>query len=279
MKRIITIIALAMTFTGANAQLLNTIDTFEGVALGQKVSEYTWAGVTLDAEIAVNPVTDGINSSSQALKGSPKADKSNPIIMLYGDKQPDVTETFDFSVKKFLRFKLYRPIADGQTVGEINVLFTVDNVNASKLEVNITLTPSHATEWVEHVIDLTDQLVGNEAVVYNKLRLRCGPGTVAEGMGDYYFDDIELITDPSLSAKSTVLSDLKVSPTSVVDFVNFTSTSKINKVEVYSYTGQLVTEFKGKDIKSISMSGVKSGLYILNINSDLGVKAVKVIKK
>ena len=280
MKKIITIIALAMTFTGANAQtaMLTETETFEADGPGHSMGQVLSTGVNDFA----NPQVDANNGSATVAQIIRKENKNNnaknSTITFKGDDGVD-WKGMDFSTgKTSIRFKVMT-----NSVNPYNVKASIKhtaNGNGSAVRTE-DIPVANDGVWNTYEIDLSVIIDVNEpAFFYDFISLAftqtVDPAVVGE---EIYIDNVELFDPNSLSAKTNTISDLKVSPTAVVDFVNFTSASKINKVEVYSYTGQLVTEFTGKDIKSISMSGVKAGLYILNINSDLGIKAVKVIKK
>lgn len=280
MRKIITIIALAMTVTGAYAQtaMLTNTETFEANGPGHDLSTVLSTGVVDFA----NPKTDGINPSATVFQiirkdnSKQNATASSLIIKVVDD----VTWSgMDFSTgKTSLRLKVMASTANDYTL-QLTLKNLADNDRTVSTPIDII---ADAT-WHVYEIDLSDvilkngeQPVGHYDFINFSFKQTVDPIVVGE---ELYIDDVELFDPNSLSSGVSIMTDLKVSPTSISDVVNFTTSSRINKVEVYSYTGQLVSEFTGRDIKHISMSGINSGLYILNIKSDLGVKAVKVIKQ
>lgn len=83
---------------------------------------------------------------------------------------------------------------------------------------------------------------------------------------------------PLLSTKSNELTTFSTYPNPVRNVLNISTDASLQKVEVYDILGKTVLSAKG-DSKSIDVSSLNSGVYLLNITSENGVATKKFIKE
>ena len=74
----------------------------------------------------------------------------------------------------------------------------------------------------------------------------------------------------------TKKSKVSVYPTVAKDVVNVESTAKIQKVELFDFTGKLISTTKAN---TVNVSSLPSGVYIVNITTAEGVTSKKIVKQ
>ena len=93
-------------------------------------------------------------------------------------------------------------------------------------------------------------------------------------------DPIELysteFTCLSLSTDDLLINKIDIYPNPVYDFVNLNTNLKIIKVEIYDVLGKKL-DFIKLDNKKIDMSNFNSGVYIINIKTEIGIIAKKIV--
>ena len=78
--------------------------------------------------------------------------------------------------------------------------------------------------------------------------------------------------------ESTEVSKLKLYPNPVVNSLSISSDINVDKAEVYSVNGTLMLSKSGS-IKSLDMSGLKSGSYLVKFYSEKEVIKQSIIKR
>lgn len=94
----------------------------------------------------------------------------------------------------------------------------------------------------------------------------------------FYVDNIQ-VTDATLATSEVYKKDVfRVYPNPTVDVVNFDVTGKINSVEVYDAAGKLV-KTANDGAKSINVSALSKGNYVVKVKTESASYTKKVIKK
>lgn len=94
----------------------------------------------------------------------------------------------------------------------------------------------------------------------------------------FRFDNL-LIEDITLGTSEVSKKDIfRVYPNPTVDVVNFDVAGKINSVEVYDAAGKLVKTAKD-GAKSLNVSALSKGSYVVKVQTENGVHTQKLIKK
>lgn len=95
---------------------------------------------------------------------------------------------------------------------------------------------------------------------------------------DAYFDNIQ-VKDATLAVSEAGKKDIfRVYPNPTVDIVNFDLVGKINSVEVYDAAGKLVKNTKD-GAKTLSLSTLSKGNYVVKVQAENATYTKKVIKK
>lgn len=101
-------------------------------------------------------------------------------------------------------------------------------------------------------------------------------GTIYGWDNKYYGRSIRLVRNVSLSTNQFDKSDIKVYPNPVQNKLNIESQEIINDIEIFDLLGKKILESKSK---TIDVSGLQSGIYLLKINTNQGSSTQKIIKQ
>lgn len=94
----------------------------------------------------------------------------------------------------------------------------------------------------------------------------------------FYVDNIQ-VKDATLATSEVSKKDIfRVYPNPTVDVVNFDVAGKINSVEVYDAAGKLVKVAKD-GAKSLNVTTLNKGSYVVKVQTETGSYTQKVIKK
>lgn len=101
----------------------------------------------------------------------------------------------------------------------------------------------------------------------------CGSITWGEAM------DFKLIVDSALSTNTVALSELKYYPNPVVDVLNLTNNTAIERVEIYNLLGQQVKQVRTNATQtSVQVGELAKGAYIVKAYADGAEHTFKIIK-
>ena len=98
-------------------------------------------------------------------------------------------------------------------------------------------------------------------------------------ISDHYpvFVDIEV---PGLSAieNTATAQEVKLYPTYVQDRLNIESDTPVEQVNIYSLTGQKQLQLKGTDIRTVDLSSLAKGIYIVETSAQGKSHKARIIK-
>jgi len=105
------------------------------------------------------------------------------------------------------------------------------------------------------------------------VRVQCGPTFSG-------WETISFTTDEVAGINEHTFKGMAVYPNPVKDVLNLDATITIEKVEVYSITGQLVhSQVINNQSASINLQQLSAGAYLVNITGEGQSKRVKIIKE
>ena len=81
----------------------------------------------------------------------------------------------------------------------------------------------------------------------------------------------------SINDNNLALSDLKIYPNPVNDYLNIESKDEISTVSIYNLSGELISVNKAPN-KLLNVASLSSGFYILKVISEQGIRQLKFIK-
>lgn len=93
-------------------------------------------------------------------------------------------------------------------------------------------------------------------------------------------DDILTPTNVSTGITPTTISDLNIYPNPAKDVIQFNSLGKVSSVKIYDLQGKLilVKQPQSSGTITIDITDIENGLYLIQINTETGVKIGKFIK-
>ena len=103
-----------------------------------------------------------------------------------------------------------------------------------------------------------------------------GSNTILKGDSANLFYMSVAYSKNATAINSSVASNPIVYPNPVIDNLSISSTNKVERVDIYNTTGILV---KSETSDNIDMSNIKSGCYILMIQTQQGLTKQTIIKK
>ncbi|MGJ8666683.1 MAG: T9SS type A sorting domain-containing protein [Patiriisocius sp.] len=291
---ILAIVAFGFAFT-SNAQLLedNMEDYLEGDISPQSPIWRTWSGdeVALEsADVVTEQANDGTFSMRVNNEGAPAGIDQLLVIP---------AQTGGVSTLKFMMyvpsgqsgyFNLQGEITTPQTGVYITQdLYFNQNNGAPGQGTDGTNTWSFPHDaWFE--VGIAVDVDNNEykMVVDGAEAIPAGTGfndgTTTFGGADfyatdastlYYIDTVSLESGDTLGAEDFNADVFSVYPNPVVDILNIKSAVPVDAVVVYDILGKVVAQ---SSTKTVDMSGLSSGAYLVNVTIGDTSKTIKVIK-
>ena len=87
-----------------------------------------------------------------------------------------------------------------------------------------------------------------------------------------------MISVETVDIDDVTFQDMIIFPNPATNFVNIQGTANIQQVELFNLEGQRVAAEYG-DVRTLSLEGLASGMYIMKVTSDKGTTTYKVSKK
>lgn len=187
----------------------------------------------------------------------PAAQISNSTINTMTDTSSKLVNDFDLRIvdmetnEVYMPWKLDLANVTGAAVKGDN---TVDNVE------QITINAPVAGRAYKVVVSNKDTLVNASGTASNQTYTLLITGAV----------------EATMASNDVVKSQLSVYPTVATDVVNVKSDAKLKKVEVIDLAGKLISTTTKSQV---NVSGLPSGVYILNITTEEGVTSKKIVKQ
>ncbi|KAA5826310.1 T9SS type A sorting domain-containing protein [Algibacter amylolyticus] len=191
-----------------------------------------------------------------------------------------------------------------------NILFTPiiavasDAVTISyKMKVAALFSPDFAEKFAVYVYDNDDETAG-DILIYEETLTAGGDGTAKDitaeipasfagkNIGIYIrhydctnqyqiaVDDFEVSYTTSLSVNDNTFKITKAYPNPVLDIIKIDTKNVINSALIINQLGQTVLNIKSNKIvnNSIDLTGLKQGLYFLNLKSEGRSATIKITK-
>lgn len=98
------------------------------------------------------------------------------------------------------------------------------------------------------------------------------------GSGGFDLDAVGVINQASLSVGDTKLSELKVYPNPASNVFNIKGVNNVMDINIYDITGKLVKQLKNTTLKTIDISNLKQGVYVVKVSSQNKNGLFKLIK-
>lgn len=299
-KILFSLVASTAIFYSANAQTKISFEASEGYNIGALGGQKTWTSWTSPGAEAEAPATYTSVSTTKFSDGSRSARLlgNGNVEANYG-----VESTIPFYEKAKISFTINVDELDGsdnfviiyndqyETIAGVdfdwdgNVLI-YDYVGSEFVEtskayvesswynvrIDLDFTAKIAKYYVDSTLIDTKQ-IDPELTNYGIIDLM----TDDYGTG-FYVDNIQ-VEDLTLATSEVSKKDIfRVYPNPTADVVHFDVAGKITSVEVYDVAGKLVKASKD-GAKSLNVSALDNGSYVVKVQTETGFYTQKVIKK
>jgi len=226
------------------------------------------------ASAVATPTTTG-NSSPFVAKFTKEDDAHSQIKF----QLPAVITTANQSAAIF-KIRAYAPSTnvDGSSGRRLR-LFLRDGVETTGQK-NVTIDVTVYDQWQEYTFDFTG-ITLTEGVSYSTVNLLFDqPDADFLATGNVYY--LDAFQGPS--AATLPVNDFELNNASIVAYPNpvtnsfqINSSNSIESVKLYNIAGRLLKTFNEET--NYDISDLATGIYIANINTHLGSKTIKIVKK
>jgi hypothetical protein len=180
----------------------------------------------------------------------------------YGMNTPSYFCLDGFKYKTLPEKQIVFKVSDGSNAVE-NVAVTFNNETINT-DINGEVTFSNVSPTVDMTASLTKE----------------GFVTLDTTINAYTVDTISLTIIPTGIADNSANVNFNVYPNPVVDVVNINSDAEITCVNIYNTAGQIVRyTFVNKLSATLPVSELKTGLYIIEIQTEKGIIRQQIIKR
>lgn len=109
--------------------------------------------------------------------------------------------------------------------------------------------------------------------------LPAGTHTILKGSGSSYLFYMSTVYNSISGISNTNQStSIQLYPNPVSNLLNINSNEKVTKIEIFSISGQIITQLNGNS-SSIDLSNLSSGNYLIKIHTQNGVLTKLIVKK
>lgn len=268
---------------------------------------FTWGGDATDATVTGLPAS-GISFVKDAatktitISGTPTADISftvttsgsagtpavltGTITLTTGGTTPsDVIHNFTLSGKTSTFFNITGNLSTGygsvsysgltltqclKMESTTNISFTTTQPSTLTLVYNKDYTGTIKIDGVTFTPSSTGGIVTINS-------LAAGSHTIIKGSGSSYLFYMS-VAYIATGIENSKLTELTLYPNPVINSLSIASDANVTKVEVYNLTGVLVRQTES-NVKTVNMSDLSSGCYLIRVHTDKGIYKQMIIKK
>lgn len=295
MKRILfSLIATSAIFCSVNAQTKISFETSEGYSAGALNGQSTWTAW------GGAPASFTVVSAAKASDGTRSARivSNESVLENYGVESTvpgyqKAVISYDINVDALggsdNYFIVYSDAYDVVAAVDFDYSGAVLVNDSSQEELVETSQSFNANTWynVKIEIDFTTfqvkYYVNSQLLHTGSINADLSAFGIVDLMTDdygtgFYVDNIQ-IADSTLATSEVSKKDIfRVYPNPTVDVINFDLAGKITSVEVYDAAGKLVKTAKD-GAKSINVSALSKGNYLVKVKTENASYTKKVIKK
>ncbi len=290
-KILLSFFATSAIFYSVNAQTKISFETSEGYSLGSLDGQKGWAvwgdAVSDMTQVTNLQPTDGANSYrlvsdeyytgdmmgiEKQINAFSKTDLSLDIRIDELDGSDQAVDLYDVDYNPIASFYFdYEGGINAYDGTSYQVVGTWSANTVYKLKYLVDFTTNQIEYYLNGNLVLTGSIV--DAVSLDIIDL-----TTDNYSSGYIVDNIQ-IADATLATSEVSKKDIfTVYPNPVVDVVNFVLQGKVTSVEVYDAAGKLVKS-ANDGAKSLNVSNLAKGSYLVKVNADNQIYTKKVIKK
>ena len=286
--------------------LTSTTDNNQSVAPDAAIEPmiFTWGGDAADATVTGLPAS-GINYVKDAatktitISGTPTANisftvttsgstgtpasLSGTITLTTGSTPSDVVHNFTLSGKTSTFFNITGNLStsygtasyDGLTLTQCLKMETSTNISFTTTEPG-TLTLVFGSSYTG-TINVDGTIISPSGGIITRT-LAAGTHTILKGSGTNNLFYMKLVYNNSTGINNPMSKDITIYPNPVLDKLFFSTKEEIQKVEIFTLTGQKIYHSE-RNISNLDVSHLDSGNYLLKLFTSEGIVSKLIIKK
>ena len=287
--------------------LTSTTDNNQSVAPDAAIEPmiFTWGGDATDATVNGLPAS-GINYVKDAatktitISGTPTANisftvtssgstgtpvsLSGTVTLSTGGTTPsDVVHNFTLSGKTSTFFNITGNLStsygtasyDGLTLTQCLKMETSTNISFTTTEPG-TLTLVFGSSYTG-TINVDGTIISPSGGIITRT-LAAGTHTILKGSGTNNLFYMKLVYNNSTGINNPMSKDITIYPNPVSDKLFFSTKEEIQKVEIFTLTGQKIYHSE-RNISNLDVSHLDSGNYLLKLFTSEGIVSKLIIKK
>ena len=286
--------------------LTSTTDNNQSVAPDAAIEPmiFTWGGDAADATVIGLPAS-GINYVKDAatktitISGTPTANisftvttngstgtpvsLSGTITVATGSTPSDVVHNFTLSGKTSTFFNITGNLStsygtasyDGLTLTQCLKMETSTNISFTTTEPG-TLTLVFGSSYTG-TINVDGTIISPSGGIITRT-LAAGTHTILKGSGTNNLFYMKLVYNNSTGINNPMSKDITIYPNPVLDKLFFSTKEEIQKVEIFTLTGQKIYHSE-RNISNLDVSHLDSGNYLLKLFTSEGIVSKLIIKK
>ncbi|WP_029293401.1 T9SS-dependent choice-of-anchor J family protein [Chryseobacterium hispalense] len=214
----------------------------------------TWSYVTANGNSSITPKSAPRMAEFRTTTAGNKAKLLLPVLNISALTSPE------------LRFSL----ANVNWFGDVDELRIYYKANPSDAwtQIGSSYTTENAA-WLDVSIPLPNKSA-NYTIAFE------GTSNWARGID---VDNVSVVDASSLAVNDVTRNnaDIKIYPNPIKDLLNINSDKKLNSIEIFSLTGQLIKTID-KDARQVNVSDLKKGVYLLRVKSEGKDQSFKIVK-
>jgi hypothetical protein len=153
-----------------------------------------------------------------------------------------------------------------------NISFTTTSVATLTLVFNPDYTGTVKIDGTTYTPSSTNGIVTISS-------LPAGSHTIVKGNGSSYLFYMSTVYNSISGISNTNQStSIQLYPNPVSNLLNINSNEKVTKIEIFSISGQIITQLNGNS-SSIDLSNLSGGNYLIKIHTQNGVLTKLIVKK
>lgn len=287
-KILLSFFATSAIFYSVNAQTKISFEASEGYTTSGIGGQKDWQAASSNFKVSNAKATDGVNSLY--IQNDDSEEWTNAFTTIPSYSKTEVTADIYFDEVGSSDYALGLYTEDGDGVADFWMTYqsdyfvVYDPAEETYVETDLIW---NANTWYNFkiVVDKANNKLDyyvNGNVIHSTTLVATDFSILdvsLENYGsDFYVDNIQ-VKDASLAVSETAKKDIfTVYPNPAVDVVNFDVQGKVSSVEVYDAAGKLVKSVKD-GAKSVNVSTLAKGNYVVKVNADNKTYTKKVIKK
>ena len=243
------------------------VEDFEGGDYKNNQAKQNWQLTSSNGSsyrVVNNPADNAVNSSTKVGKIVRNGATSSTKLFVNLEN-----EFWDLMISRSLSVKVR---SDYNT--DIKVSFSKDGSGSYSKSFNV----DSGAEWVKVDIDFSDMPYDKLQNTFNQLELEFSLSN-PDSDGIVWFDDLCFEDNLATDILGFKNEQVYLFPNPTKDTLNIKGIDNVQRVEIYSINGALVSVVKGGDIRKIDLMNLSDGMYLVRLQVAGGDSLIEKIQK